>query len=469
MKNRSRGGVTLLSAGITLLLMLSQPVSAQGLALSLDEAVRLALRDNPDMQITRLEYDLAQRKKAYEQKEHPGLELSATLTEFRLDADKDGALPAPDWSDLRHPRGQVQLSWNVTPKLTFSSGLSVSTNLSNPSVRVTPSLKISYATDLFQPKAPNLEPVYVAKEQSAVAQAETRLAYDVTEAFFNVLKRRHEAELLTTEQEIAALKLLRARVQEKSEADILRAESDLDDVNERLTEGLEAVYSAEVSMAVLLNLSTVADTDLIFDLPYEPIGNTLSQWLTLGVSNSSAVTDAATKLKDAQERLITLQSDHGWKVSFSASYEAQKWPDGNKPANRSEQEVRASISVRNTLLPVDKFALEEAELAVVKAEVALNSAVSRAERDVETVYRRLETIEERLSTLDTRLVEANEALERELRRVKAGLATELDLMEVRSAIRVIEIDIIHAHYDHFLAKLELLNMCGIGYGEVSAT
>lgn len=466
MKNNCRGGIILLCLWFCLQSVLTGTVNAEGVLLSLDEAVRLALRDNPDMQITRLEYDLAERKKAYEENQRLGLELSSTITEFRLDADKNGALPWPSWDNLRLPRGQVQLSWDVTSKLKLESGLTVSTYWHNPTVTVTPSLKISYATDLFQPKIPAPEPVYAPKEQNAVTEAETRLAYDVTSAFLTVLKRRQEAELLTAEQEIAEQKLLRAKVLEKSEADILRAESDLDDVNQRLTEALEAVYSAEVSLAALLNIPAVSDAELIFDLPYEPIGDTLAQWLDLGVEHSNAVADAAVKLRDAEKRLLEVQADHGWKVSFSASYEAQKWPEGNKPANRSEQEVRASISVRNTLLPANKFALEEAELAVTKAQVALNSTVARAKRDVETVYRRLETIEERIATLNNRLIEANEALERELRRVKAGLATELDLKEVRLAIHVIEVDIVHAHYDHFLARLELLNLCGMGYDEV---
>ena len=90
----------------------------------------------------------------------------------------------------------------------------VATNLHNPSVTVTPTLKISYATDLFQPKVPDLVPVYVLEEQNAVAQAETRLAYDVTSAFLTVLKRRQEAELVTAEREIAELK--RARLRRKN-------------------------------------------------------------------------------------------------------------------------------------------------------------------------------------------------------------------------------------------------------------
>jgi hypothetical protein len=466
MTTRRRDGVIFLCWWFCMLPLLAGSVSAAGVLLSLDEAVRLALRDNPDMRITRLEYDLAERKKAYEEKQRLGLDLSATIAEFRLDADKEGALHLPDWNSLRHPRGQLQLRWDITSQLKLESGLTVATNLHNPSVTVTPTLKISYATDLFQPKVPDLVPVYVLEEQNAVAQAETRLAYDVTSAFLTVLKRRQEAELVTAEREIAELKLLRARVQEKSEADILRAESDLADADESLTQALEAVYSAEINLAALLDVASVADAELVFDIPYEPIGDTLAQWLALGLANSSAVADAAVKLRDAEKRLLEIQADHGWKVSFSASYEAQKWPEGNRPANRSEQEIRASVSVRNTLLPADKFAVEEAELAVTKAQVALSSAVARAEREVDAVYRRLETIEERIVTLNDRLAEAYEALEREARRVQVGLATELDLKEVRLAGRVIEMDIVHAHYDHFLGRLELMNMCGMDYSEV---
>ncbi len=429
------------TTAIIAMLILTQPTSlwAQAAELDLDltGAIGMALESNRDWILTQEEMGVLEQRREYDAKTIPVISVSGTALDYAA-------------GDLRSPSLQLQGRLDVTDNSRLE--LTIPVRMVDDSIQIRPG--ISYTQDLFVPRQVE-RPVQPSSETEQILfSARQRLILDVGTAYYQVLRSVHELTLKKQDLHLAELQAQRVRELERPDVEALRADGEVDDARTALLRAEDALKDAALQFNDLLH-ADIPPEALDAVVAFQPLTGDLAWWHGQGVHQHSQVLEAQYRLGLAEANAADFAADHGYAVALTSSYQERT------TAGQTDYELRAAVTVRKTLYPVDPVRSDELNLAVAKADLALEQAIMRAQREIETAYRQVKTIEDRIATLGERLDDARTSWSQEVLRYQAGLSTQLHVLELEYLVDTLSFDLLHAHYDHALAVAKLNFACSL--------
>ncbi|NLY10088.1 MAG: TolC family protein [Firmicutes bacterium] len=419
------------------LVFASTITSADVLVLDLNQAIDLALANNRQLALTRREVEYHNKKDEYA-KNRASLSVSGTAVEYGNKG----------FGSSLYVRGSYQINQASEISLTVPINYVYRDELS-----INPAITLNYQQKLFVPKVKRPEPI----STDVLKNAESSLALDVAKAYYAIIKAQNLVKIAQNEYDIAKIKLDKAKRLERAELEIVKANSELGLAYQRVEDAKENLRQMRESFTCLLNLPDDMAFELQKDYHYEPINKELGFWQSVAVEVDIGLKNAVFHLKDVSADLEEYLKDHGWDITLTGKISIHQYEN---PLDFSKNSLQAGLSFSRDLYPAEPYKAEELELKVANAELALEKEIQRVKREIETRYRSILAIERQISSLTERLKDAYQGLEREQRRVEAGISTELEYEELSLAVLELETELHHLYLDHQIAIWELLFLCG---------
>ncbi|MCX7781342.1 MAG: TolC family protein [Negativicutes bacterium] len=409
----------LLTAG--LLFMQCSLAAAAPLALTLEDSIEMAIRQNPSLQIAQADKE----KSAWSVAESKAGRLpTISLGSSYSVNDKTNDFSTADVNN------SVRLNWQV-----YSGG-----RVENQIKQAEIGLK---SADL------------------AVEKTKQQLKLDTASAYFAVLQAEN---LVSVNQEtVNNLKEHQKVVQAKyaagvvAKSDVLRAEVELANAEQNL---IKAQNQYELAVSGLNNILNVAgDTaiDLKDDLKYTAYSGTLDEYIAQAKQNRPDIAQAVNSVKIAETGVKIAQGGKQPTVSLAAS---SGWNDSLLPRD-GNWSVGLSASWNVFDAGSTSAKIKQAEAVLAKASLQVEQIEDSVEQEVRQAFLSLKEAEKRLATVNVAVDKAKEDLFIAREKYAAGVGTNLDVIDAQLALTQARTNHIQALYDYNLNKAKLDKAIGL--------
>ena len=390
--------------------LLSYLPTGSCMALSIDEAVDMATKNNPDVLITQLGEEKAK-------------------------------------AGLRQARGQNSISW--TAGSTF--GRSDNNNLgwtNNNNNRISASLPI-YSGGVNQNNIKSSElDVDIAKLQTERKWETMQLS--VIQAYYDVLEakkkidvyedtvNKYQQHLLNVEQLYGA--------GSKAKVDVLRSEVELSNARQDLIKGRNAYDNNLSTLRNLLYLDTQEPLELTDDFVYVPFAGSVGDCVDFALSNRKELLVDGYQVQ--QKELAVKNAKAGYlptvDLSLGAGWNKQVLPDSGN------HEYSASIGVNWNIFDsgVTAAKVDAANTELKIAQATLQRDKNDIDLAVRKDYNSMREAEERFNSTGTAVRQAEEDYFIAQEKYKAGEGIMLDIIDAQEALSTARQNYISAQYDY---------------------
>lgn len=405
-----------------------QPVAAEPLALSLDECIALALKNNASMVIAKLD-----REKSLwavkEAKSEKGPSISFTHTDSRYSTPPTATIPYYLWTTIYD--NEITLSLPV-----YSGG--------------------KLEGQIKQAELNN----NVA--ELAIEATKQQLKQTVTNDYFTVLQYHNELQISqdTVNNYQRHLQDVRAQynVGTVSKADVLASEVSLADAQNDLIIAQNQYDLAVSSLNNDIGLPLESMLALKEELKYELYSKKLDECVAYALENRPELAQQQAKIAIAQSETDVAQSGYRPSVTFAAS---QDWYDEELPGTKNSNWL---VSLTATFNLFDSGETK-AKVRQAKANLTTVREETRKTRDaiileVRQYYLNMREAENRMSTGKVAVEQAEENLRIAEVRYSAGVGTNLDVLDSVLALNKAKTNDIQALYDYNTNKAQLIKAMG---------
>lgn len=406
-----------------------QPVAAEPLALSLDECIALALKNNASMAIAKLD-----REKSLwavkEAKAGKGPTISFTHTDSRYSTPPTATIPYYLWTTVYD--NEITLSLPV-----YSGG-----KLEGQIKQAELNKSVAELT------------IEATKQQ---------LKQTVTNDYFTVLQYHNELQISqdTVNNYQRHLQDVQAQynVGTVSKADVLASEVSLADAQDDLITAQNQYDLAVSSLNNDIGLPLESVLALKEELKYELYAKQLDECVAYALENRPELAQQQAKIAIAQSATDVAQSGYRPSVTFAAS---QDWYDEELPGAKNSNwlvSLTAAFNLFDSGETKAKVKQAKANLATVREE-------TRKTRDaivleIRQYYLNMREAENRMSTGKVAVEQAEENLRIAEVRYSAGVGTNLDVLDSVLALNKAKTNDIQALYDYNTNKAQLIKAMGI--------
>lgn len=401
----------LLLSGIALAcsLWLNQPV-ADCMALSLEDAVTMALKNNPDVRITQLDEDKAK-------------------------------------ASLRQTRGQNSFSWKLGTNLGRSESGEKGWSNSN-SNNITASLPL-YSGGINQNNIKSKElDVDIAKLTTERKWETTQLS--VVQAYYNVLEAekkiavyqdsvdKYQEHLINVEQLYEA--------GSKAKIDVLRSQVELSDARQNLIKGKNDYDNKLSTLRNLMYVDPQTPLELTDDFEYVAFEANVADCVDYAMNNRRDLIVDDYKLQ--QKELALKNAKAGYlptvDLSLGAGWNKQVLPDGDN--HEYSASIGVSWNIFDSGITAGKIDEAEAELAIAQA--TLLKAKNDIDLSLRQNYNSMREAEERFKSTSDAVKEAEEDYFIAQEKYRAGEGIMLDIIDAQEALSTARQNFISAQYDY---------------------
>ena len=407
--------------------------NANAQALSLSEAVRIALENNPS---------LKQSQKAVESAAEE-IKIAKGQKGFNI-----GVSASADAEKTEGVNNSESASARITGSVPLYSGGQLKAN-------------INAAEYNFDASKFDLE------------QATDDLTYQVATAYVNAFEQKSTwsvnldtfANLKEHEQLISDLYTAGA----KAKIDLLRAQVETSNANQDAIRAQAAYEVALTDLAVLMSLDSAAipdDTDLSIINPtstentnanlmsgdslvkaYSLTDETfdIENYISLAEQNRADLKADNIRIQRAEELVKSAKAAYKPSVNASASTGLNARSDKWDPTSDATAGVSASWNIFDS--KITKSRVEEAKLEVERLELALKSDIDSARSDVISACKNLKTALVRLQTTDFAVQLAEEERFIASERYRAGEGILLDILDAEVALKEARLNHLNAYCD----------------------
>ena len=387
--------------------------------LTLDEAVKLALTNNPTGKIAVFDFEAAKGK----------LTEARSARWFSISAQhKD----AQSWaggsaSIVDQYTNSVSLNW------TLWSGNKVESQVSQAKL------------DLDS-------------KQWGIAKARQQLKYDATDAYFKFMAARDNVKLNQESVERLERYLQDVKLQFEvgvvAKVDVLRSEVELAKAKQSL---IEAQNTYDLTMANLNNIigfPLTTELNIKGDLSYARYEKELAFCVDAALRQRPEISQYTDAAKSAQEGITVAKS--GYLPTVSAVYNAG-WYD-SKFAGGNNYNWSVYLLTNWTLFDSGYTAgkVKQAVEGYKKAQEQLKQTVDSVQLDVRQTYLSLKAAEQSIATSSSAVGLAEEDYKIKVIRYQAGVGTNLDVLDAQVALTTAKNNFLKAMYEYnnFRAKLD---------------
>lgn len=391
--------------------------------LSLENAVELALKNNPDVLITQLGEETAK-------------------------------------ASLRQARGKNSFSWKASS--TFSRAESDGKDWENGN-----SNKLSVSLPLYSGGANQNDiksgelGVDIARLQTGRKWETTRLA--VIQAYYDTLEAqkkiavyqdtvdKYQQHLTNVEQLYGA--------GSKAKIDVLRSQVELSNAQQELIKGKNTYDNNLSTLRSLIYTESSEPLVLTDDFAYLPFEGGVDDCLTYAMENRKDLLADGYKLQQKELAVSTARADYAPTVDLSlgAGWSKQVLPDGDN--HEYSASIGVSWNIFDSGITQGKVDAAQAELAIARATLA------RDRNDVNLAVRKdynsMREAEERFSSTQTAVKQAEEDFFIAQEKYRAGEGIMLDIIDAQEALSTARHNYISAQYDYARYKAALESDMGM--------
>ncbi|MBR2143070.1 TolC family protein [Anaerovibrio sp.] len=407
MKKKCLLGAVLLLAGSV---MSSQPVVGQCAALSLEEAIQIALVNNPDVNITRLGEETAKAK-------------------------------------LSQVRGANSFSWKASTSFSGADTSGIGWNTGN-GTRLTGSLPI-YSGKINQNNIESAEIGIDIAKLTTQRKWET-MKLEVVKAYYNVLEAKKQVDVYQDSVDKYQKHLTNVEqlysAGSKAKIDVLRSQVELANAKQTLIKG-QSTYDNNIStLRNLLYMDQQEKIELTDDFVYLPFEKDVSQCVDYAMNNRKDLLVDDYNLK--QKELDIKNAKAGYlptvDLSLGASWSKQVVPTGDN------HDYTATIGASWNIFDsgVTKGKINAAQAAYDTAKLTLDKDRSSVDLAVRKDYNSMREAEKRFESTKEAVKEAEEDYFIATEKYKAGEGIMLDIIDAQTALSTAKQNYISAQYDY---------------------
>ena len=435
MKNIQQGTwiKTLVVCLTAVMLMMGTVIAAPGTGattkdLTLDEAVQLALTNNPTGKIAVFDFEAAKG----------ALTAARSYRWFTISAShKDARTWNGEASNIASGRDPNYIAEQYTNSATLNwtlwSGNKVESQVSQAKL------------DLDS-------------KQWGIAKARQQLKYDATDAYFKFMAARDNVKLNQESVERLERYLQDVKLQFEvgvvAKVDVLRSEVELAKAKQSL---IEAQNTYDLAMATLNNIigfPLTTELNVKGDLSYARYEKELAFCVDAALRQRPEISQYTDAAKSAQEGITIAKS--GYLPTVSAVYNAG-WYD-SKFAGGNNYNWSVYLLTNWTLLDSGLTAgkVKQAVEGYKKAQEQLKQTVDSVQLDVRQTYLSLKSAEQSIATSSSAVGLAEEDYKIKVIRYQAGVGTNLDVLDAQVALTTAKNNFLKAMYEYnnFRAKLD---------------
>lgn len=392
---------------------------ADPLELTLNDSIAIALKDNPSVSIAQTDKE---------------------RSEWGIKEAKSGKLP----------------TLSLGSSYNYSETQAGSNDSWNNSLRMNWQLYNGGRTD---------EQINQAKEGAlsadlGVQKTRQQVKLDATTAYFTVLQAQNLVKV--NEETVKNLQTHLAIVQEKfkvgvvAKSDLLRSEVELANAEQNK---IKAENSYQVAVASLLNIiDRTEESEVVLkdDFSFEKYPDSLADSLAFAEKSRPDIAQAEANIRVAQSGISIAEAGKLPTLSLSAS---KGWNDSALPDNDDwSAGVSASWNIFDAHLTKSK--IKQAETSLVKAKEQAHQLRDSAALEVRQAYLNMAEAEKRIDTAGIAVDKAQEDMMIAQEKYRAGVGTNLDVIDAQLALTQAQTNRIQALYDFNVSKAKLEKAIG---------
>lgn len=305
-------------------------------------------------------------------------------------------------------------------------------------------------------------------KQWGIVQARQQLKYEATDAYFKFMAARDNVKLSQESVERLARYLQDVKLQFEvgvvAKVDVLRSEVELAKAKQTL---IEAQNTYDVTMASLNNvigypLTTVLDVK--GDLSYSRYEKELAFCIDTALRQRPEISQYADAAKSAQEAITIAKA--GYLPTVSAVYQAgwgnDQFPGGNN--YNWTAYLLTSWTIFDSGLTAGK--VKQAVEGYKKAQEQLKQTVDSVQLDVRQTYLSLKSAEQSIATSSSAVGLAEEDYKIKVIRYQAGVGTNLDVLDAQVALTTAKNYFLKAMYEYNNYRAKLDKAMGVPAGSL---
>ena len=387
--------------------------------LTLDEAVKLALTNNPTGKIAVFDFEAAKG----------ALTAARSARWFSISAShKD----AQSWaggsaSIVDQYTNSVSLNW------TLWSGNKVESQISQAKLALDSS-------------------------QWGVAKARQQLKFDATDAYFKLMAARNAVKLSEESVERLEKYLQDVQVQYRvgvvAKVDVLRSEVSLAQARQTLIEARNAYDLAMSSLNNIIGLPLTTNIGIKGDLTYEKYEQSLATCEDSALRQRPEIFQYTDAVKSAQEAITIARA--GYLPTVTATAQAA-WYNDQFPGGQNYNwtiYLTTNWNILDSGLTAGN--LKKAVETHKKAQEQLRQTVDSVRLDVRSTYLSLQSFDQSIQTSKASVGLAEEDYRIKVIRYRAGVGTNLDVLDAQVALTTAKNNYLLAmyNYNNYRAKLD---------------
>lgn len=412
--------------------------------ITLEQAIDLAIRNNRELQVSRLELERAQAALREVQAANlPTLDLNSNLTFQENTQQQDSALQ--DFLDqLQGGQGGGQ------------------SDEDDVNVVLGGSVELNYPlfTGGRRPALIEAAEGQVRFQELQVEAQEEQLRLDVINNYYDLQETDEQVRIQEAALEQALQSLRDAEALERAGVgtrfDVLQAQVDVANARQQLTQALSQRQIARRQIVQTLSLAQSVEVAAADPVEVADLWDlSLEETIVLAIRNRAELEQQLVQreISDAQRRAALAQLNP--QVSLFASYDLQDTLNEDQTVQDSYQfGAQFSLSLFDGGSARAQADQEEANIAIAEANFAAQRNQIRF--DVESAYSNLQANFENIQTASLALEQAREALRLARLRFQAGVGTQTDVLIAQSDLTEAEFNRVQAilGYNRSLAELQ---------------
>ncbi|MCS6861223.1 MAG: TolC family protein [Abditibacteriales bacterium] len=411
--------------------------------LSLDQAVHIALQNNPRLKAAMARVGQAEAR----------LGAAKAARGFHLNLQSTAIRSGPEVSFSLAPFGAGEVV--VSPTFRYIHSLQLQKNVYDGGRR---SAQQSIAA--------------IGREvaQRGLQQTRDDITLEVKVAYFEVLRARRLREVGQETLKAAEehLRVTKARFQAGVTAkfDVLRSEAEVEDARQRLIDDEALVAFAEAQFNTVLGrpLMTPVNIASVEDMPVMTV--TLEKALETAHTHRPELLALQQQVDIAQQQIRLARA--GWKPNLDVV--------SNYDRTRATAFQRSTAYALTAVLTVPLFdsglaraQVAEAQKSLKEAEQHVESVRQRVELEVKQAYLNLSRARQRRVTAEKQLAAAAESLRVSEVRYNAGVGTNVEVTDARVAWTRARWNQVNALYDYLVALAQLEHAMGTTVAALAST
>lgn len=392
--------------------------------LSLDQAIDMALGENPSVKIA-VKGEEKARVQLEGAKGRQQMEISASSSLGLTDLDDRGS--------TRNNSNSVRLSLPI-----YTGGKN--------------ELTIKKAEDAVSSSGLN------------VGRTRENIKLDTTVAFYKILEtdkvvKVNEETVSNYEEHLKNVQALYA-AGSAPKVDVLRSEVELADAKQKLISARNAYEVAVSKLKSIVKMDAEEPLTLIGDADYIEFSAELAECIAYARENRKDLAQYRLAVEQAKKDVGIAKSDKLPSVSLSVgnSWDKELLPD------RDNHSLSASVSASWNIFDsnVTDSNIKAAEIAVDEAVLELEKQTDAAELAVREAYLNMREAEERFAATEVAALKAEEDYFIASEKYKAGEGLMLDIIDAQLALKTARTNDIQARYDYVTYRATLENAMGVG-------